>query len=163
MAKDREFDTILGIKARLPYSSHWTDEEYEIWLKHQRAYAAYVDEKIQKMTDLGWKPRLQHWYEDGGKRKGWGGRVGWGEKHGWRCTDPETGEERVLLDEAVRRQEERTPGVLPRPPKRPEGMPTQKWPLFENKIVKLEPMRVPAGKVFAYADTLRSEDDGNDS
>lgn len=46
--KDREFDTILG-KARLPGSSHWTDEEYEIWLKHERAYAAYVDELIQKM------------------------------------------------------------------------------------------------------------------
>lgn len=142
MPKDREFDTILGIKARLPGSSHWTDEEYETWLKHQQAYAAYVDAKIQKMKDLGWKPWSGHWYE--------GGR----ETHGWRCTDPETGKKRINLDDAVRIQEERTPGVLPKPPKRPEGYPTQKFPLFKQKLIKVQPMEAPAFSLLTHADAL---------
>lgn len=68
---------------------------------------------------------------------------GWREKHGWRCTDPETGEKRILFDDAKRIQEERTPGVLPVCPKRPEGIPKQKWPLFKNDQVRVEPMKVP--------------------
>lgn len=133
---NKKINTIAG-PAYLPGSSHWTDEEHEIWLKHEYAYADYVRAKIQ-MKDLGWNPRSGHWYE--------GGR----EKHGYRCTDPETQEKRVGLDDAIKRQEQRTPGFLPERPKKPDGLPTQKFPLFKMEPIEIKPMEMPVGALFNY-------------